>query len=167
MTEKALPSEETSGPNRIDGEGRIVAQHAEDVVPDVGGSGALAHRADSRDLPAPYAGFLVSLTLHLQESLGFSPLEAGLTFAAYASGFATVSLTWTRTGATVRHRLPIAGPLVMAAALLALGLIARGGRWPVALTMPLLLCGGPLTRVRSARSRRASPRSFVPSRPRI
>jgi MFS family permease len=59
---------------------------------------------------ACYAGFLVSLTLHLQESLGFSPLAAGLIFAAYASGFATASLTWTRASATVRDRLPIAGP---------------------------------------------------------
>ena len=91
---------------------------------------------------ACYAGFLISLTLHLQESLGFSPLKAGLIFAAYASGFATVSLTWTRAGATVRDRLPIAGPLVMAAALLAVGLIARGGHWPVALMTPLLVLGG-------------------------
>jgi MFS family permease len=91
---------------------------------------------------ACYTGFLVSLTLHLQEGLGFSPLEAGLIFAAYASGFATVSLTWTRAGATVRDRLPIAGPLVMATALMALGLIARGGHWPVALMTPLLVLGG-------------------------
>jgi MFS family permease len=89
---------------------------------------------------ACYAGFLISLTLHLQESLGFSPLKAGLIFAAYANGFATVSLTWTRAGA--RDRLPIAGPLVMAAALLAVGLIARGGHWPVALMTPLLVLGG-------------------------
>jgi predicted MFS family arabinose efflux permease len=91
---------------------------------------------------ACYTGFLVSLTLHLQGNLGFSPLQAGLIFAAYASGFATASLTWTRAGATVRGRLPITGPLVMAAVLLAVGLIARGGAWPVALMTPLLLCGG-------------------------
>jgi len=91
---------------------------------------------------ACYAGFLVSLTLHLQESLGFSPLAAGLIFAAYAGGFATASLTWTRASATVRDRLPIAGPLVMATALLAVGVIARGGGWSVALMTPLLLCGG-------------------------
>ena len=91
---------------------------------------------------ACYAGFLVSLTLHLQESLGFSPLAAGLIFAAYASGFATASLTWTRASATVRDRLPVAGPLVMATALLAVGVIARGGGWSVALMTPSLLCGG-------------------------
>jgi hypothetical protein len=91
---------------------------------------------------ACYAGFLVSLTLHLQESLRFSPLEAGLIFVAYASGFATASLTWTRTGVTARDRLPIAGPPVMATALLAVGLIARGGHWPVGLMTPLLFIGG-------------------------
>jgi predicted MFS family arabinose efflux permease len=91
---------------------------------------------------ACYAGFLVSLTLHLQGGLGFSPLEAGLIFAAYATGFAATSLTWTRAGATLRDRLPVAGPVAMAAALLAVGVVARGGGWPVALMTPLLLLGG-------------------------
>jgi MFS family permease len=91
---------------------------------------------------ACYAGLLVSLTLHLQEGLRFSPLEAGLIFGAYASGFATASLTWPRTAATVRDRLPLAAPPAMAGALLAMGLIARGGQWPVALMTPLLAFGG-------------------------
>jgi MFS family permease len=89
-----------------------------------------------------YAGFLLSLTLHLQNALGFTPLHAGLTFAAYAGGFATASLTWTRARPAARDRLPILGPLVMAAALLGVGLIAAGGGWPVALTTPLLFAGG-------------------------
>jgi len=89
-----------------------------------------------------YAGFLVSLTFHLQDGLGFGPLRAGLTFAAYACGFATASLTWTRASATTRDRLPILGPLAMGAALLGIGLIAAGGGWPVALTTPLLFAGG-------------------------
>ncbi len=91
---------------------------------------------------ACYAGFLISLTLHLQDSLGFSPLHAGLTFAAYASGFATVSLTWTRAGAGLRERLPVAGPLAMATALLGVGLVAAAGRWPVVITTPFLFCAG-------------------------
>src|SRR5215211_5692557 len=91
---------------------------------------------------AAYAGFLVSLTFHLQDGLGFGPLHSGLIFAAYASGFATASLTWTRASATTRDRLPIAGPLAMGAALLAAGLIASRGDWPVALTAPLLFAGG-------------------------
>jgi Major Facilitator Superfamily len=89
-----------------------------------------------------YAGFLVSLTFHLQDGLGFGPLHAGLIFAAYAAGFATASLTWTRAGAATRDRLPVLGPLAMGAALIAVGLIASGGGWPVALTAPLLFAGG-------------------------
>jgi MFS family permease len=91
---------------------------------------------------ACYAGFLISLTLHLQDSLGFSPLQAGLTFAAYASGFAAVSLTWTRAGAGWRHRLPVAGPLAMGTSLVGIGFVAAGGGWPIALTTALLFCGG-------------------------
>ncbi len=49
-----------------------------------------------------YAALLFSLTLHLQNELGFTPLEAGLAFAPYAAGFATLSLTW--------RRLPTLGP---------------------------------------------------------
>lgn len=89
-----------------------------------------------------YAGFLLSLTLHLQNGLGFTPLQAGLIFAAYAGGFAAASLTWTRAGAAARDRLPVLGPLAMAAALLGVGLAAAGGGWPVALTTPLLFAGG-------------------------
>jgi MFS family permease len=89
-----------------------------------------------------YAGFFVSLTFHLQDGLGFGPLRAGLIFAAYACGFATASLTWTRASATTRDRLPILGPLAMGAALLGIGLIAAHGGWPVAVTTPLLFAGG-------------------------
>jgi MFS family permease len=89
-----------------------------------------------------YAGFLLSLTLYLQDGLGFSPLHAGLIFAVYASGFATASLTWTRAGAAMRQRLPVLGPLVMGTALLAVGLIADHSGWPLAQTTPLLLAGG-------------------------
>ncbi len=89
-----------------------------------------------------YSGFLLSLTLHLQAGLGFSPLHAGLIFAAYASGFATASLTWTRAGPATRERLPVLGPLVMGAALLAVGLIADHGGWPLAPTTLLVFAGG-------------------------
>jgi hypothetical protein len=89
-----------------------------------------------------YAGFLISLTIHLQDGLGFTPLHAGLIFAVYASGFATASLTWTRASAAVADRLPVIGPLAMGAMLLGVGLIATGGGWPVALTTPLLFAAG-------------------------
>jgi hypothetical protein len=88
-----------------------------------------------------YAGFLLSLTLYLQNGLRFSPLQSGLIFAVYASGFATASLTWTRASAATRRRLPVLGPLLMGTALFAVGLIADRG-WPLALTMPLLFAGG-------------------------
>ena len=89
-----------------------------------------------------YSGFLLILTLHLQGSLRFSPLHAGLIFAIYACGFATASLTWTRAAQGTRARLPVLGPLLMGAALLGVGLIADHGGWPLALTAPLLLAGG-------------------------
>jgi MFS family permease len=91
---------------------------------------------------AAYAGFLVSLTLHLQEGLRFGPLHAGVIFAGYATGFAAASLTWTRAGLGVRDRLPVGGPLAMGAAIFAVGLIATRGGWPVAATAPLLFVAG-------------------------
>jgi hypothetical protein len=89
-----------------------------------------------------YAGLLLSLTLHLQGPLRFSPLHAGAIFAIYASGFATASLTWTRARSGVRAGLPAIGPLVMGTALLAIGQVSRGGRWSIAATAPLLFLAG-------------------------
>jgi Major Facilitator Superfamily len=89
-----------------------------------------------------YAGFLVSLTLYLQGSLGFTPVHAGATFAIYAGGFATASLTWNRAGPAVRARLPTLGPIVMAAALLGIGSSTGEHRWSLALTTPLLFAAG-------------------------
>jgi MFS family permease len=81
------------------------------IQSDVGVSGAARGGtpvADVRLLAAPrfglgmasttaimiaYGGFLFTLTLHLQQGLGDSPLRAGLTFAPYAVGFAITSLT--------------------------------------------------------------------------
>ena len=88
---------------------------------------------------ACYAGFLVSLTLHLQDALRFSPLRAGGTFAVYALGFATASLTWSRLAPERRERLPMIGPLLMGGALLAIGVFTTRAGWPA---LPLLFCGG-------------------------
>ena len=91
---------------------------------------------------ACYAGFLVSVTLYLQESLGFTPLHAGATFAIYAGGFAAASLTWTPARSATRARLPIVGPIIMGAALLGIGLSADRHGWSAALTTPLLFAAG-------------------------
>jgi Major Facilitator Superfamily len=91
---------------------------------------------------ACYAGFLVTLTLHLQNSLRFSPLDAGLIFTAYATGFAATSVAWTHARPTVRDRLPVLGPLIMGAGLAAIGMVAVGGGWPVAPATGLLFCAG-------------------------
>jgi MFS family permease len=40
-----------------------------------------------------YGALLFSLTLHLQDDLGYTPLAAGLAFAPYAAGFAAMSLS--------------------------------------------------------------------------
>jgi hypothetical protein len=89
-----------------------------------------------------YGAFLLMLTLHLQGSLHFTPLHAGLISAIYAFGFASASLTWTRAPQGVRAWLPSGGSLAMGAALLAIGLLAGSGGWPAAATAPLLLLAG-------------------------
>ena len=79
-----------------------------------------------------YAALLFSLTLHLQDDLGFTPLEAGLAFAPYAAGFATLSLTW--------RRLPPLGP----AGPLALGvgaLLVAGLEWSALSELLLFIAG--------------------------
>jgi MFS family permease len=91
---------------------------------------------------ATYAGILVSLTLYLQGTLHYSALQAGLTFALYASGFAAASLTWTRTRSTVQDRLPLAGPVLMALALLTIGLVTRADGWHAQVSGPLLFAAG-------------------------
>jgi hypothetical protein len=92
---------------------------------------------------ACYSGFLITLTLFLQgEPVAFSPLHAGATFAVYASGFATASLTWARMPARLQAKLPVAGALAMGAALLGVGLASAGGQWSPVVTTPLLFAAG-------------------------
>src|SRR5262249_52924095 len=100
---------------------------------------------------ACYAAFLVTLTLHLQSSLHFSPLDAGLVFAAYAIGFGITSMTWPSVGTRRGDALPFAGALVLASGLFALGIVAAGGSWPIALTTVLLFAAAPATPQHSAR----------------
>ncbi|MFJ5075837.1 MFS transporter [Streptomyces sp. NPDC088553] len=74
------------------------------------------------------AGFLFTLTLHLQGGLGHSALRAGLTFGPAAVVFGTVGLTWRRWPARLHRGLIPGGFLLAAAGALGVGgLLADGG----------------------------------------
>ncbi|MBO2448069.1 MFS transporter [Actinomadura barringtoniae] len=88
-----------------------------------------------------YTVFLLTLTLHLQSALGFSPLEAGLAFVPYALGFGSLSLSWTRYPLRLQNVLPVAGPIAFAACATGLVLLAKH-QWPVAASIPLLYMAG-------------------------
>jgi predicted MFS family arabinose efflux permease len=89
-----------------------------------------------------YGGFLFTLTLHLQQGLGDSPLRAGLTFAPYALGFAATSLTVPALAPELGRRLAPIGLAVSAAGYLGLGLVTGDGTWSDAEALPLLLLAG-------------------------
>jgi MFS family permease len=84
-----------------------------------------------------YAALLFSLTLHLQDDLGFSPLRAGLAFAAYAVGFAAMSLGWRRLPA---WRWPVLGPLALGGGALLIAVLADTS-WPLVIEPVLLIAG--------------------------
>ncbi|MFD3531596.1 MFS transporter [Streptomyces sp. NPDC058664] len=78
------------------------------------------------------AGFLFTLTLHLQGGLGHSALRAGLTFGPAAVVFGTVGLTWRRLPVRLHRALVPGGFLLTAAAVVAVGLLlgdAGTGGW--------------------------------------
>lgn len=81
-----------------------------------------------------YGGFLFTLTLHLQQQLGDSPLRSGLTFVPYALGFAIASLT-------APKGLAPFGLAASAIGYLGLGLAADGS-WSDATALPLLALAG-------------------------
>ena len=91
---------------------------------------------------AAYAGFLFSFAQHLQAGLGESALDAGLTFAPLALGFALTSLNWRRLPGSW-HQVVI--PLGFAVAGLGyLGTarsIADGGSGGAVLLLALLVAG--------------------------
>ena len=88
-----------------------------------------------------YAGFLFTLTLRLQDGLGFSALAAGLAFLPYAGGFALCGLAVPRLPARLRDALPLVGPPVLAAVVAAVALLSRHD-WPWPLGSALLAVGG-------------------------
>ncbi|MGW4699774.1 MFS transporter [Streptomyces sp. NPDC004285] len=74
------------------------------------------------------AGFLFTLTLHLQGGLGHSALRAGLTFGPAAVVFGVVGLTWRRRPVRLHRALVPGGFLLAAAGALAVGaLLGDGG----------------------------------------
>jgi MFS family permease len=78
---------------------------------------------------ACYGALLFTIALFLQGKLHETPLHSGLTFAAYAAGFATASLTWTRLPDSLQDRVPLAGFAVLSGVMAALAFVTRDG-WP-------------------------------------
>ncbi|MFF4114604.1 MFS transporter [Streptomyces sp. NPDC001714] len=73
------------------------------------------------------AGFLFTLTLHVQSGLGYSALRAGLTFAPTAVVFGVVALTWRRWPAAWQRALTPAGFVLTALGVAGVGSAFRGG----------------------------------------
>jgi hypothetical protein len=89
---------------------------------------------------ACYGGLLFTTALYLQSALHESALRSGLTFAAYAGGFATASLTWSRLSGGLHAYMPTIGFSLMAAANVSIAVASRGG-WPIYATALLALGG--------------------------
>jgi EmrB/QacA subfamily drug resistance transporter len=85
-----------------------------------------------------YGGFLFSLTLHLQQGLGYSALQCGLTFVPYALGFAGASLAMPSLPEHETRRLVPLGLVAAGAAYAALGV----GGWNLGIELPLLAVAG-------------------------
>lgn len=92
-------------------------------------------------LMGQYGGFLFTVTLYLQSGLGYTPIGSGLTFTAYALGFAFVNLNWTHLPERFQRRTPTAALLVLAMADVMIGLVVRSG-WKLWFALPLLVMAG-------------------------
>lgn len=88
-----------------------------------------------------YTVFLLTITLHLQTALGYSPLHAGLAFVPYALGFGALSLSWTRYPQWLQRPLPIVGPIAFGGGASLLVLFCRD-QWQPIVAIPLLLLAG-------------------------
>jgi MFS family permease len=91
---------------------------------------------------ALFSGWLFSLTLQLQDGLGYSALRAGLTFVPCAAAFALVSLNWRRLPARFHGGLVTGGFLVAGLGLLWSGAVLHaGGDDSVQLYLALAVAG--------------------------
>lgn len=73
------------------------------------------------------AGFLFSLTLHIQGGLGYSALRAGLTFAPTAVVFGLAGLTWRKWPASWQRHLIPGGFVLTGLSVTGVGLALHGG----------------------------------------
>ncbi|MEU3597872.1 MFS transporter [Streptomyces sp. NPDC006798] len=73
------------------------------------------------------AGCFFAFTLHIQESLGYGPLRAGLTSLPTGLAYGAVALGWRRLAVRLRPALITGGFLVTAGALIAAGALLRNG----------------------------------------
>ncbi len=73
------------------------------------------------------SGFSFSMTLHLQNGLGSSPLRAGLSIAPMMVGFGLAGMYWRRLPQRLHRPLPAVSLVVAAAGFAGLGLWLRSG----------------------------------------
>ncbi len=92
-------------------------------------------------LHASYGGLVFTTAVYLQHAVGESPLASGLTFAGYAAGFATASVTWSRLPAARQPRLLQAAFAVFAAASGLLAWLTNAGAWPWQASAVLVIAG--------------------------
>jgi MFS family permease len=124
-------------------EGRL-ARHGRDPLIDpalLRRTGIRAGLAGIFTLHASYGGLLFTTAIYLQHALGDSPLTSGLTFAGYATGFATASLTWTKIRPAWQPRLPQAAFTTFAATAGLLAWLTSARSWPWPATALLVLAG--------------------------
>ncbi|MGW4243316.1 MFS transporter [Nocardia sp. NPDC004722] len=74
-----------------------------------------------------FGGWIFVLTIHLQSTLGYSALHAGLLFLPNGVTFGLVSLNWTRIPARFHRAMIPGGLLVAAVTTIIMGLLMRGG----------------------------------------
>src|SRR5689334_21518811 len=74
-----------------------------------------------------FSGFFFTLALHLQDALGYTPLQAGLTFAPAAAAFGLVSLNWRRFPARWHGAVIVGGFVLFAAGMAGLAWVVSGG----------------------------------------
>ena len=125
-------------------EGRVAARGGQPILPRLllRLPGLMAGLGGLFVTMAVFTGWLFSLTLQLQDGLGYSALRAGLTFVPCGAGFALVSLNWRRLPARFHGGLVTGGFLVAGLGLLWSGvLLYSGGDGGLQLYLALAVAG--------------------------